>query len=404
MPDPITTLHYAPNGNFNGTTYLPGAEGFNVADVSSPDQLAALPPGVQGLVWVGTTGGATASFQATINSFKGAPNLFGFYVADEPSSSVPAANLMAEADYIHATIPGAKAFMVEQNFSDITSPVFDFTPANTHMDLFGLDPYPVRSDVPGNVDYSIIPAYVHAAEAAGIPQSEIVPVYQAFGGYSGGPWILPTAAQEQTILSTWGSLVPNPVFDFAYSWGVQSGDQALSTSPDLQAVFAAHNALGGTASPPPPPIVSPPPPPPIVSPPPPPVSPPPPPVASPPPPPVASPPPPPASPPPPPPTTGGHHHHQWGSDGALSAELTSLSTGLNSGDATSSWSTHNSVAGHAPSSMAGSGGVTVTHALSLALAGDETATAPAATPEVTHLPNQLDVHHSYSFHYEHVWG
>jgi hypothetical protein len=46
----------------------------------------------------------------------------------------------------------------------------------------------------------------------------------------------------------------------------------------------------------------------------------------------------------------------------------------------------------------------VTHALSLALADDETATAPAAVPEAAHLPNQLDVHQSHSFHYEHVWG
>src|SRR5262249_15066061 len=128
-PDPVTALHYTANGNFDGGTYGPGAVGFNVADVSSPDQLATLPSGVQGLVYLGATGGATASFQATINSFIGAPNLFGFYVADEPSSSVSAANLMAEADYIHSTIPGAKAFMVEQNLSSDYTPVFAFTPA-----------------------------------------------------------------------------------------------------------------------------------------------------------------------------------------------------------------------------------------------------------------------------------
>jgi hypothetical protein len=58
---------------------------------------------------------------------------------------------------------------------------------------------------------------------------------------------MPTATQEQQILSIWGSVIPAPVFDFAYSWGVQSGDQALSTDPALQAVFAAHNALATTA-------------------------------------------------------------------------------------------------------------------------------------------------------------
>jgi hypothetical protein len=47
------TLHYASNGNFspNGS-YLPGAVGFNLADVSNLAQLKSLPDGVKGLVWV----------------------------------------------------------------------------------------------------------------------------------------------------------------------------------------------------------------------------------------------------------------------------------------------------------------------------------------------------------------
>jgi hypothetical protein len=52
----------------------------------------------------------------------------------------------------------------------------------------------------------------------------------------------PTAQQEQTILQTWGSAVPKPAFDCAYSWGVQGGDSALVNTPSLQAVFAQHNA------------------------------------------------------------------------------------------------------------------------------------------------------------------
>jgi hypothetical protein len=134
--------------------------------------------------------------------------------------------------------------MVEQNLSNVTTPIYVYTPANTHIDLFGVDGYPVRSDVPNNLDYNIIPLYVSAAEAAGVPQSDIVPVYQAFGGGGYPTYILPTAAQEQQILSTWGSVIPAPAFDFAYSWGVQVGDTAISTDPALQAVFAAHNAEG----------------------------------------------------------------------------------------------------------------------------------------------------------------
>ena len=162
-----------------------------------------------------------------------------------------AANLKAEADWIHANVPGAKTFIVEENMSSDTSPDYDYTPANTDIDLFGLDPYPVQANVPNNLDYNIIPLAVSTAEADGVPQADIVPVYQAFGGGRIYEYILPTAAQEDEILSTWGASVPNPVFDYAYSWGVQDGDTALSDDPALQAIFAAHNA--GSSSPPPPP-------------------------------------------------------------------------------------------------------------------------------------------------------
>jgi hypothetical protein len=246
MSDPITPLHYAANGNFDGGTYGPGAAGFNLADVSSVDVLNAMPAGVKGLVYVGTTDGATASFQATVSAFIGNPKVYGFYLADEPGPGL-AANLKAESDWIHAHVPGAKTFMVEQNLSDNLTPQFVYTPANTGIDLFGLDPYPVQTNVPNNLDYNIIPLAVSAAEAAGIPQKDIVPVYQAFGGGQYTTYITPTAAQEKQILSTWGSVVPTPAFDYAYSWGTQSGDTAISTDPALEAVFAAHNRLGPTA-------------------------------------------------------------------------------------------------------------------------------------------------------------
>ena len=61
---------------------------------------------------------------------------------------------------------------------------------------------------------------------------------------------MPTATQEQQILATWASVAPTPAFDYAYSWGTQSGDTALSNDPALQAVFAAHNAGGTTPTPP----------------------------------------------------------------------------------------------------------------------------------------------------------
>ena len=250
MTDPITALHYTANGNFLNGIYAPGADGFNLADVGSVSELNALPPGVKGLVYLGLTNGADANFQATVSAFIGNPNLYGFYIADEPGPGL-AANLKAESDWIHANVPGAKTFMVEQNMSADTSPTFIYSPANTGIDLFGLDPYPSNINVPNNYDLNIIPAAVSAAETAGVPLADIVPVYQAFGGGGYASWIVPTPAQEQQILSTWGASVPSPAFDYAYSWGVQSSDTALSTDPGLQTVFAAHNA--GTTPPPPPP-------------------------------------------------------------------------------------------------------------------------------------------------------
>jgi hypothetical protein len=262
MSVPITSLHYAPNANIVNGTYAPGADGFNLADVSSVGALNALPTGVQGLVWLGMGNGANATFQSAVNQFKGDPKLFGFYLVDEPDPTgqygplVTAANLKAESDYIHQNLPGAKTFIVMMNLGTPTNPSYTnaYSPANTDIDLFGLDPYPIRPQFSGGANYSVIGAAVNAAESVGIPQSQIVPVYQAFGGGSYSSYTLPTATQEQQILATWGSLVPNPAFDYAYSWGTQVGDTALVNTPGLQQVFAAHNA--GTPTPTPTPTPS----------------------------------------------------------------------------------------------------------------------------------------------------
>lgn len=261
------TLHYTANGNFSGSTYEPGALGFNVADVSSNSATEALPAGVKGLEWIGQCSGATASFDATVNAFKGDAKVFGFYLMDEPTpSSCPAANLKAESDYIHANLPGTKTFIVEQDLNSTADPNYydGYGPANSGVDLYGIDPYPCRTENPSSAPCSFnwINLAVAQAESTasgtnyygetgpdpGIPAADIVPVFQAFGGGSwqddgGGSYQLPTAAQEQQIMATWDSLVPSPVFDYAYSWGVQQSDTALSDAPaSLQQVFGAHNS------------------------------------------------------------------------------------------------------------------------------------------------------------------
>jgi hypothetical protein len=247
VPWPVTSLHYAPNGNFGQSgEYLPGADGFNLADIDIPSKsrLDSLPTGLRGLVYLGDCGGATPSFQSAVDAFAGDPRLFGFYVMDEPQPrKCPAANLLAEDNWIHKHVPGAQAFAIVENLGTHIAPTYDgsYTPADSGLDLIGIDPYPVQSGL-RSPDFGEIGRYVRAAEAHGWPQASIVPVYQAFGGGRYSYWVLPTAAQERQMLAAWAAVVPAPKFDYAYSWGPQQGDQALSQSPALQAVFAAKNA------------------------------------------------------------------------------------------------------------------------------------------------------------------
>jgi hypothetical protein len=243
----LTRWHYTANGNFSSSgKYLPGALGFNLADVSSVAELDSLPAGVSGLVWVGYCGGANSTFRAMVSPLIGRPKIFGFYMMDEPDpSTCLSTNLKAECDWIHRYMPEAKTFALIENRGPATAPTFanSYTPASSGLNLIGVDPYPVRSDL-RSPDYGEISGYVQAAEEAGWPQSSLVPVFQAFGGGTwrgGGAWMLPTPAQEQQILAIWASVLPTPLFDYAYSWGQQNGDQSLSSSPALQQIFAAHN-------------------------------------------------------------------------------------------------------------------------------------------------------------------
>lgn len=252
--EPVTTLHNSPNGNFSGTgAFTPGAAGFNVADVSSTSVEDSLPTGVKGLVWVGTCAGADTTFKNKINSYASKSNVFGFYLMDDPDPTgqyhplCSAANLKAESDYVHTKMPGAKTFVNLMNMASSKSPSYmnTYKPSNSGVDLYGLGAYPCRTALNG-CDYTYITKAVSAAQTWGIPTANIVPVYQTFGGGTwsvddGGSYMMPTATQLQTILNTWGSVVPNPVFDQAYSWGVQNGDTALFQSPELQTVMQAHN-------------------------------------------------------------------------------------------------------------------------------------------------------------------
>jgi hypothetical protein len=262
----LATLHYTAGNNITAQgTYAPAAAGFNLADVSSVSELNALPAGVQGMIYLDQGSGVTQSFMDAVKPYIGNPKVYGFYLKDEPDPTgqyntlVTAANLKAESDYIHANVPGAKTFITMMNMGSSENPTFanTYNPTNTHIDLFGIDPYPVRSDM-STVDYSMIDKAVAAAESSGISADHIVPVFQTFGGGnwaddSGGHYVMPTAAQEQTMLAHWAAAVPNPAFDYAYAWGSQNGDTALESSSALQSVFLHHNTgtsttpAGGTS-------------------------------------------------------------------------------------------------------------------------------------------------------------
>lgn len=150
-------------------------------------------------------------------------------------------------------MPGTRTFIVLLNLGTARQPFYGGTyrPEATHIDLFGTCPYPCRSEWNG-CDFNEVERFVVAAEAAGIPSSHMVPIYQAFGGGQWrddehGRYVMPTPAQEEEIVREWQRLVPDPVFDMAYSWGSQRGDHALENDPPLQRFFATHNLSGGVS-------------------------------------------------------------------------------------------------------------------------------------------------------------
>ncbi len=251
-PWPVTRLHYTPNNNFGRAgEYLPGRDGFNLVDIdiTAKSQLDSLPSGLRGLVYIGKCNGATASFRSAVDAFAGDRKLFGFYVMDEPLPwKCPPAHLLAENKWIHAHVPGARTFAILENLGPQIAPTYagQYTPRNSGLDLVGIDPYPVRSGV-SSPDFGEISRYVGAVEAHGWRPASIVPVYQTFGGGGYSNWVLPSAAQERRMLAAWAAVIPAPAFDYAYSWGPQRGDRALSQSRALRAVFAAKNAKAPSA-------------------------------------------------------------------------------------------------------------------------------------------------------------
>jgi hypothetical protein len=277
----VPTLHYAPNTG--GRVAAAAADGFTLFDVAgsttNPHRVDAavnaLPNGMKALVWVGNLGNApvgstcpragftTPRFQAQVDALADNRKVFGYYLADDPHPSIcpnAVADIAARADYIHSHT-NQKAFIVALDSSNLCGdhPGCEYqalAPAQTHVDLFGLDPYPCHFDSAGSqapCDVSEIAATVDTAIRKGIPRRAIVPTFQTFGqeGRTDGKPVyyrLPTLDELTAMLNAWRLVVPHPIMDYSYSFGVQCtptscpAPQALENHSGLARVMKRHNS------------------------------------------------------------------------------------------------------------------------------------------------------------------
>ena len=253
--------------------------GFNVMDITGSQTnpsdtkalVDALPLGVLAMIWVGnldntnctTPGYSDARYQALVDALGNDPKVYAWYISDEPhplTCTNAVSDIRARADYLHAHSSLEKAFIVVEDGygpcgNNLGCEYKALQPANTHVDLFGLDPFPCHYDSSGNpapCNYSLITARVNSALANGVPLGIIVPLFQTFGqeGRTIGSvyYRTPSTSELSTILSTWSAAVPKPPLDYAYSFGTQCSStscpapQALYNHPELQPIIQAHNS------------------------------------------------------------------------------------------------------------------------------------------------------------------
>ena len=278
---PTVPLHAAFNTHGDIADLI--ALGFNLFDLtgSKTDPTStlalvnALPEGTQALVWLGNMDNAPIGqscpppgfsddeFKAQVDILANSPKVFGYNLADEPHPPrcPDAANaIKTRSEYIHTHAPGQKTYITILDGSNMCPEgegceYYALRPEITHVDLIGIDPYPCHFDSAGQpvtCDTSKISQRVQVAVANGIPISAIVPVFQAFGqeGRLDGKSIYyrtPTTAEFQDMLNLWKSLVPNPIFDFVYTWGIQCTEnncpapQSLKNHPEMQLLIKEHN-------------------------------------------------------------------------------------------------------------------------------------------------------------------
>jgi hypothetical protein len=252
--------------NLKGSYSAAHAAGFNVFDVAGSQnnpvgvktKLNALPAGTKAMIWVGnldnsssTPGFTLAQFKAQVDALKSDPRVYGYFIADEPHPGkfpLAATHVRERADYLRATAPAQKSFIVILDGTSACGGTLGceyaaLAPSKTHVDLVGIDSYPCH--IGAACDYWKITERVNVAAKNGVPKSAMVPVYQAFGQEgkaSGAYYRTPTPTELSTMLGTWQAALPNAVLDYAYTWGTQtSAPQALSNHASLVSVVQSYN-------------------------------------------------------------------------------------------------------------------------------------------------------------------
>lgn len=241
--------------------------GFDLADVSSAKRLAALPKGLQGVLWLGNGYNTSCKWRlsdsqvaAEVKLARDVPNFSGiYYISDEPHPATcpDAPDRLAERTaLIHSLDPHGRSFIVVEGGALAPG---EFQLLADSADLIGLDPYPCnRSNVKAGCDLNQLRIRVMAARNAGIAVDRIVPVFQAFGQSCAGidkPWYrMPTKEEMVAMLRLWDELDPvnRRPFDMTYSWAPQPGRScpALKLAdgqgwPNLRGVFFNYFAGSG---------------------------------------------------------------------------------------------------------------------------------------------------------------
>ncbi|SFI52286.1 hypothetical protein [Albimonas pacifica] len=250
--------------NLGGDAAGAAALGFDLADAGSVAGLDALPPDMQGVLWLGNGFNTRCAWRlddaaviAAVEAARAHPAFSGiYYIADEPHVAVcpEAPERVAERTaLIHAHDPRGRTLIVVQNGAKGQG---EFAAMAASADLIAVDPYPCNHrNAETGCDLGALRTRIATALEAGIPPTRLVPVFQVFGQACAGketPWYrLPSEAELLAMLAIWDELVPRDrrPLDIAYSWAPQEGSACPTLAmagggdlPDLRAVMRAYLA------------------------------------------------------------------------------------------------------------------------------------------------------------------